>query len=155
MTDGLFGVIRAPLLECTAAESLNNAVDLNLEFDNGVDRGSLICEQLREESNLLESAGVAVEEETGSCIRFGETVANQLVGERVGNEVAALDDLANLDAEVRAVLDVGTEDVARGDRGYTERLGDAYGLGSLTGPGGTDDEQAEGLVVMCHRRSPS
>ena len=120
------------------------------EAQHAVELVAVRREQLVEVAHLLGRPRIAVEEEARRGVRLREAVGHELVGERVGDVVARVDDRLDAEAELGLVRDVRTEDVTRRDRRDAETLRDPRGLGALAGSGRADDEKPDR-----HRSSPS
>ena len=117
MADGLFRVVRAALLACALGQALHDLVLVGGQLD---DRGELLAvsgQQPVEVVDLRERPRVAVEEEAVCGVLLAQPVRDELVGQAVGDVVARVHDRLDLLAELGLVLDVGPEDVARGDVG--------------------------------------
>ena len=82
-------------------------------------------------------------------VRLGQPVEEHLDRDRVGHELAALHVAPGLEADRRAVVDGGPEQVAGRDVGEAESRREDRRLGALAGAGGAEQDQ-EG-----HRMKPS
>ena len=108
-----------------------------------------VTEHLIQRLHLTGGAGVAVEEEARRGVVLRQPVADDGIGDRVGHVAPRRGDLLHLETEVGLVLDVGAEDVTRGDGGDAVGRGDVDGLGALTGTGRTEHDETH------QRRNPS
>ena len=92
--------------------------------------------------DLMHVAGVAVEQEAVGGVVLVEAIDDDSIGQLVGDEVPGIHNGLDLLAQLSAVLDVGTEHVAGGDRGHGAVLSDGGGLSSLACARGAHDQQS-------------
>lgn len=78
-----------------------------------------------------------------------QPIGNDRVGNGVRHELTSRQNLLHLLAELSLTLDVGSEDVARGDGGDGVGGGDPGGLGALTRAGRAEEDESH------QRRNPS
>ena len=115
---------------------MQDLVVRNLECQHHVDRAAQIGEQAVERARLVQAARVAVEQETGVGTHRRETGAQQLLDDRVGDELAALDVPGRGVSERGSRLDLRAQQVAGGDAIERERL----------------DERGHERALACARR---
>ena len=86
--------------------------------------------------DLLGRARVPVEQEAAGHVGLGQSVANEIVGQRIGHVLARLNDRLDLSAEFGPFLDIGPEDVAGRDRGDAVDSASRAAWVPLPAPGG-------------------
>ncbi len=141
MADLLLAVVGATLLGRAAGEPGDDLVLVGDELDDGVELLAPPLQQLLQVGDLGERARVAVEQEARPRVLLLEARGDEPVGELVGDVVARVDERLHLLAELRAVLDVLAEDVARRDVGDAVFGGDALRLRALARAGRADDQE--------------
>src|SRR5690554_3541294 len=157
VTDRLLRVIRPPLLDGALAQPGDNLVLFGDELDDGVERLALALKEFVEVGNLVERAGVTVEQKAVTGVFLLDAARDERVGQRVGHVVSRVNDRLDLDTERRLASNVVAEDVAGRDGRDAEASREARCLGSLAGTGRADDQEA-GVGVRWgkrHRSSPS
>src|SRR5262249_22077351 len=108
--------------EPAPAEAMQDLVVRHLERQHYVDRTTLLREQGIERAGLVEAARVAVEQETGAGMHRRQTGTQQLLDDRVGNELTALDVARRGAPERGPGLDLRAQQVAGGDALEREAL---------------------------------
>ena len=134
----------------TLEQTGDDLVRVGDELHDGAELATGLGEDAVEFGDLVSGARVAVEQEAVGGVRLVQPVLHDRVGERVGHVAAGRHDRLDLQAQLRAFLDVGAEDVTGRDGGDAQRVGEDGRLRSLACSRRADDQQA-----CAHRRSPS
>src|SRR5699024_6919679 len=141
LADDLLGVVLPALDLGTLEQPGDHHLVVDDELEHLVQGGTLLLQHAVEGLDPRRSAGVAVEQAPARGVLLGEAVLDDGVGDLVRDVAAGGEDLLDLLPELRFVLDVGAEDVPRGDRGDGVVLGDTAGLSALTGTGRAEGDQ--------------
>ena len=102
--------LAALLAHSSAAETIHQKVEIDVDVDDAVDVRKLV-EFLR----LKEVAGKSVEKVPVLAVVPCEAVTHDLAGDFVGDEFALVDIRLGKQSDLGTVLDVGAEDISRGD----------------------------------------
>ena len=124
----------------------------DLDEQRGGQPAAELVELLAQRVGLADGAREAVEQEAVVALLL-DLVQDHRDHELVGDEVAADHELLGLLAELGLVLAVLAQQVAGADVRQPEVLAQARGLGALTGPGRTEEDE----IQFAHRyfRKPS
>ncbi len=132
-----------------AGDPLDHLVLRDLQVQDGVQLHALALEVSVQRLGLADVAREAVQQEAGLGVRLVHPVLGHRDRHRVGHQVARVHVGLRLFAEVRALADVGAEQVARGDVRDREVLGEVRGLRTLACPRRPDEDDSH------QRRNPS
>src|SRR5690606_36564115 len=149
VADDVFGVVCAAFDLCTLQQACHQLVVVGGQLQHCVQGDALGLQHCVQRVDLCAGARVAVQQEAGSHVVLVQAVFDHVVGDRIRYKVAIVDVLAGFDTQRGAALDVRAEDVAGGDRGDLQALGDLHGLGSFAGTRRSNDKQST------YRSSPS
>ena len=141
LADDLFGVVLAALDLGPLEQSLDDGLVVDGQLEDRLELVAVLGQDRVERLDLGGGAREAVEQEALLGVVLEEPVAHDGVGDLVGDVATGREDLLDLQAEGGLVLDVGAEDVAGGDGGDAERVGDPGRLRALTGTGRPEDDQ--------------
>ena len=114
------------------------AKDWKAKADHAGKGGVVLGEVAEQPLGLGDRAREAVEHEVGVS-EGGERLGDEAVGDLVRHEAALGDVLVGLLAERGAVAAGGAEEVAGGDVGDAQRVGEALGLGAFAGAGRAEE----------------
>ena len=144
VADRLRRVVGAALLTRARLEPRRRDLVGHAQQDHRVERLADLVEHRVERLGLRERAREPVEDER---VLVGQPLADEVDHEVVGDEVAALEDRANLAAELGAVRDRGAQDVAGRDVRRVVRARDPLRLRALPRPLRAQDQDPHSSSV--------
>src|SRR5699024_4186233 len=122
--------------------SLHDDVLRHVELHDAVQIQAKALQDALELVGLGNGARETVEEETGLRVVLLQTRLDHADGHVVGHQVAGVHVGLGLEAQRRALADVRAEQIAGGNVGDAELLGENGGLGALAGTGGTKENES-------------
>ena len=125
-----------------AAEAGHQIGLRDLDVRRDVHPAAAVGEGLVEDLGLSGVAREAVEQDALRGVRLGQPLEEHVDRHRIGDEFAAVHVALGGEAQRRPVADGGPEQVAGGDVGQAEPLGQDLGLRPLAGAGGAEKDDA-------------
>ncbi|GAA4671176.1 hypothetical protein GCM10023347_26270 [Streptomyces chumphonensis] len=132
-----------------AGDAPDHLVLGDLQVQHGVQRQADVGEDAVERLGLREVAREAVEQEAVRGVRLLHAVLGHADGDLVRHQLALAHEVLRAAAQLRALADVGTEEVTGGDVRNAEILGEQRGLRALARTRRPDEEDTH------QRRNPS
>lgn len=130
-------------------DALDDLVLGDLQVEHAVEGDAPLDEDLVECLGLGKVAREAVEQEAVCGVRLGHPVLGHADGDLIRHQAARVHVALGLEPQLGALADVGAEQVAGGDVGDGQGLGEQVRLSTLPGPGRSDEDDTH------QRRNPS
>src|SRR4029078_4134813 len=128
----------------------HHLVVADLEFEHDIKRGRQVIEDAVKLVSLGHIARESVEEEADRGVRPLQSVPNHGVGDLVRNQVPGVHELLGQHTELRSSGDVRPEDVTGGDLRDLVALRDELGLGALTRPARSDEDDSHTNPLLAY-----
>ena len=132
------GIVVRPLLHAPApVEPSQDFLVGHVEEQHGVHPAPLLRQDPLHPLGLRDGAYHAVEDHALGGLGLGQLIADDPQDDIVAHQITSFHHRLGLESERRASLDGVPQQVAGGELGQTERLGQERALGALAGAGGS------------------
>jgi len=140
VTGDVVSVVGSTLIRGAQSNPFDDDLGVGDEFYYDIELMAVSREHVVERPNLVECPRVAIQQKPGLAIVVFQTVRHERVCQRVRNVLTAIHEAFGLDTQRGLVSNIGAKDVASGNGGDTERLGQENGLSPLAGTRRADQE---------------